>query len=82
MKILHTELREDFGLLDQRLITVGLLAERGILSVACEPRPHCLSIEYDPAVLDNAHLLTIMCRYGLFPKSASSRPDAQLAARR
>lgn len=77
MKILHAELREDFGPLDQRLITVGLLAERGIQSVACEPRPHCLSIEYDPAVLDDAHLLTIMWRYGLLPRSAPSRPDAQ-----
>lgn len=71
MKILHTELREDFGLLDQRLITVGLLAERGIHAVACEPPPHSLRIEYDPAVLDNTHLLDIVCRYGLFPKSTS-----------
>jgi len=76
MKILHTELREDFGLLDRNLIAKELLAEAGIYSVACEPARNCLSIQYDPAMLNNTQLLDIMCRHGLYPQPMTPRPDA------
>jgi hypothetical protein len=76
MKILHAELREDFGLLDRPLIAKALLAEAGIHAVACEPVRNCLSIEYDPAMLNNTQLLDIMCRHGLYPQPMTPRADA------
>ena len=76
LKILHTELREDFGLLDRSLIKKELLAETGIQAVVDEPVRNGLSIQYDPTVLDDTQLLDIMCRHGLYPQLATPRPDA------
>ncbi len=77
MKIVHTTLREDFGLLDPRLVRTELLAENGIHSVAFEPTKHGLSIEYDPTVLNERDLLDIFCRHGVYPEAVPPRVDAE-----
>jgi len=79
MKIMHTELIEDFGLLDRGLVKKELLAETGIYAVADEPTRNHLTIEYDPAILDETQLLYIMCRHGLYPHPMTPRPDAPRA---
>jgi hypothetical protein len=75
LKILHTKLREDFGLLDRRLIRTELLAETGIHSVSYEPARNCLSIEYDPDLVNDAQLLDIICRHGVYPDPGGPRSD-------
>jgi hypothetical protein len=75
MKIIRTMLREDFGLLDRGLVRRDLLAEKGVCSVSDGPGEHCLSIEYDPAILDDKRLLDVMCRHGVYPTAI--RADAQ-----
>lgn len=77
LKIIRTTLREDFGLLDRGLVTRELLAEKGVRGVSDGPGKHCLSIEYDPAVLDGRKLLDVLCRHGVYPAAPEPRRDAQ-----
>ena len=77
LKIIRTTLREDFGLLDRRLIRKDLLSERGVCGVSDGPGEHCLSIEYDPSVLDKTKLLDVMCRHGIYPEAVPPHADAQ-----
>jgi hypothetical protein len=79
MKTIHTILREDFGRLDRNLVRSELLSERGVKGVAFESVRNGLTIEYDPAIIDDSKLLAIMCRYGVFPEAAAPRPNGQLA---
>jgi hypothetical protein len=76
MSIVRTVLREDFGLLDRGLVKGGLLGEAGVCGVTDGPGEHCLSIEYDPATLDETKLLWVMCRHGLCPDANQPRIDA------
>jgi hypothetical protein len=76
VKIIHTVLREDFGHLDRKLIRTELLAERGVRDVTYDDARNRLSIEYDPDVLTNDHLLDVMCRYGVYPDSSGSGASA------
>jgi hypothetical protein len=76
MNIIRTVLREDFGLLDRGLVKGGLLGETGVRGVTDGPGEHCLSIEYDPAILDETKLLWVMCRHGLCPDDGPLRMDA------
>jgi hypothetical protein len=79
MKTIHTVLREDFGRLDRNLVRSELLSERGVTGVSFESARNGLSIEYDPAIIDDSKLVEIMCRYGVFPEPVSPRPNGQLA---
>ena len=76
VKTVHTILREDFGQLDRDLIRTELLDETGIRDVTYEPARNRLSIEYDPAILNDARLLDIMCRCGVYPEPAGPVTDA------
>ena len=67
LKIIRTTLREDFGLLDRHLVARELMNEKGVCAVSPGPGKHCLSIEYDPAILDGNKLVDIMCRHGVYP---------------
>ena len=75
MKIIRTVLREDYGLQDRGLVKTGLLGETGVYGVMDGPGEHCLSIEYDPAILDGAKLMLVMCRHGLCPDPGLPRND-------
>jgi hypothetical protein len=75
MEIIRTVPRDDFGLLDRRLIKGGLLAETGVCGVTDGPGEHCLSIEYDSAILDETKLMLVMCRHGLCPDPGLPRND-------
>ena len=75
MKTIRTILREDFGRLDRNLVRSELLSERGVKDVHFETARNGLSIEYDPAVINDSKLLEIMCRYGVFPEARSPRPN-------
>lgn len=77
MKIIRTTLREDFGPLDRGLIRRAVLSEAGICGVSDGPGAHCLSIEYDPAVLNHEKLLDVMCRNGVYPDAGPPRVDAE-----
>jgi len=79
MKTIHTILREDFGCLDRNLVRSELLSERGVTHVSFESIRNGLSIEYDPAIIDDSKLVEIMCRYGVFPEAVLPRPDGQPA---
>ena len=47
----------------------------GARSVSFEVGRNGLSIEYDPSIIDNAKLIEIMCRYGVYPEPISPRPN-------
>ncbi len=79
MKTIHTILREDFGRLDRNLVRSELLSEHGVKDVSFESIRNGLSIEYDPAIIDDSKLVEIMCRYGVFPEPVSYRPHGELA---
>ena len=79
MKIVHTTLREDFGLLDANLVRSELLAEAGIAAVSLEPAKHGLFVEYDPAILTDRDLLDIFCRHGVYPEAVPPRADAEIS---
>ena len=78
MKTIHTVLREDFGRLDRNLVRSELLCEKGVHGVTFEGNRNALSIEYDPAIIDDSKLIEIMCRYGVYPEPISPRPNGQL----
>ena len=77
MKTIHTVLKEESGRLTQNLVRSELLSQRGVTAVSFEPDRKCLSIEYDPAVVDDAMLMRIMRRYGICPAPTSPQPGAQ-----
>lgn len=77
MKTVLTTLREDFGRLDRNLIRREILAEAGVRSVTEGPGEHCLSIEYDPVLLDHDNLVAVMCRLGLYPQAANPPSDEE-----
>jgi hypothetical protein len=77
MKTIQTLLKEDSGLLTQNLVRSELLSQRGVTAVSFEPDRMRLSIEYDPAVVDDLMLMRIMRRYGVYPAPASPQPGAQ-----
>ena len=79
MATIHTILREDFGGLDRNLVRSELLSERGVSGVSFESTPNALSIDYDPAIIDDWKLVEIMCRYGVYPEPVSPRPNDRLA---
>lgn len=79
MTIIHTLLKEDSGRLTQNLVRSELLSQRGVTTVSFEPDRKRLSIEYDPAVVDDSTLMMIMRRYGLGPEPASLQPGIQRA---
>ena len=78
MKTIHTILREDFGLLDRNLVRSELLCERGVTQVSFETARNGLSIEYDPTIINDAKLVEIMCRYGVFPEPVPPRRNVPL----
>jgi hypothetical protein len=78
MKTIHTLLREDFGRLDRNLVRSELLSERGVDEVSFESMGNGLSIRYDPAIIDDAKLIEIMCRYGVFPDGVVPRGGRSL----
>ena len=62
VKIIHTVLRADFGLLDRNLVRSELLREPGVESVSFQKV--ALTVEYDPTKVDDSTLIEIMHRYG------------------
>jgi hypothetical protein len=76
MKTIHTILKEDAGRLTQNLVRSELLSQRGVATVSFESSRNRLSIEYDPAIVDDSTLLLIMHRYGVCPEPASPRSRA------
>ena len=79
MKTIHTILKDDVGRLAQNLLRSELLSERGVQNVSFETARNGVSIEYDPAIVDDSKLLEILCRYGVLPESAAARRDGRLA---
>jgi hypothetical protein len=71
MKIIHALLKEDAGSLTRNLVRSELHSQRGVTAVSFESDRNRLSIEYDPAVVDDSTLMLIMRRYGLSPEPAS-----------
>ena len=53
-----------------------LLSQRGVSTVSFEPTHNRLSIEYDPAIVDDFTLMLIMRRYGVCPEPASPKHGA------
>ena len=76
MTTIHTVLREDFGQLDRDLVRIELLAERGVCGVSFDALRGHLSIEYDPALIDDAKLVDIMCRHGVYPEPCTLNPNS------
>jgi hypothetical protein len=68
MRAMHTLLKEGFGHLDRNLVRSELLSENGVHSVSFDSSNNALSIEYDPQVVDDAKLVEIMSRYGVYPE--------------
>ena len=77
MKTIHTMLKEHSGRLTQDLVRSELLTQRGVTAVSFGPDRNRLSIEYDPAVIDDSMLMRIMHRYGVCHAPASPQPGAQ-----
>ena len=77
MKTIHTTLRADAGRLTQNLVRSELLSHRGVTNVSFEPGGDRISIEYDPAVVDDSTLMLIMRRYGVCPEQASSQSKVE-----
>jgi hypothetical protein len=69
MKTIHTLLPEDAGRLTQNLVRSELLSERGVAAVSFASGRNLLSIEYDPAVVDDSRLMLIIRRYGMCPEA-------------
>jgi hypothetical protein len=76
MKTIHTVLREDSGHLTNNLVRSELLSQRGVATVSFEPAHNRLSIEYDPALVNDFTLILIMRRYGVYPEPTSPRRSA------
>ena len=74
MKTIHTILRQDAGRLTQNLVRSELLSQRGVAAVSFEPSRNSISIEYDPAIVDDSTLMLIMRLYGVCPEPALPRP--------
>src|SRR5687768_15865575 len=72
MKKIRTALREDFGQLDRDLVRSELLSQEGVLTVSLEPSRNGLTIEYDPAHINDTKLIEIMCLYGVYPEPVST----------
>jgi hypothetical protein len=71
MKTIQTILRADPGRLTQNLVRSELLSQRGVTTVSFEANGNRLSIEYDPAIVDDSTLMLIMRLYGVCPEPAS-----------
>jgi hypothetical protein len=78
MKTIHTILRTDPGHLTQNLVRSELLSQRGVATVSFEPNCNRVSIDYDPAIVDDETLMLIMRLYGVRPEPASSPHGAAL----
>jgi hypothetical protein len=76
VKIVHTILREDFGVLDANVIRKQILSMTGVHNVTFESARNGLTIEYDPAVLTPPKLLELMCRCGVYPAPQGSSADS------
>jgi hypothetical protein len=81
MKTIHTILRTDAGHLTQNLVRSELLSQRGVATVSFEPNCNRISIEYDPAIVDDSTLMLIMRLYGVCPEPSSSPRGAALGNR-
>ena len=79
MKIIHIMLGRNPGHLTQNLVRSELLSQRGVTTVSFEPKSNCLSIEYDPAIVNDSTLMMIMRHYGLGPEPASLQPGVRRA---
>jgi uncharacterized protein (DUF2267 family) len=75
VKIVHTILREDFGVLDANVIRKEILSMTGVHNVTLESARNGLAIEYDPAVLTPPRLLELMCHCGVCPAPQGSSAD-------
>jgi hypothetical protein len=81
MKTIHTTLTQDSGRLTQNLVRSELLSQRGVATVSFEPNCNRISIEYDPAIVDDSTLMLIMRLYGVSPEPASPRSGGHLGNR-
>jgi hypothetical protein len=81
MKAIHTILRADPGHLTQNLVRSELLSQRGVATVSFDPNCNRVSIEYDPAIVDDSTLMLIMRLYGVCPEPPSSPRGAALGNR-
>jgi len=79
MQVVHTILREDFGVLDHELVKAELLGTTGVHGVIYDDARKGLAIEYDPDILTAPKLFELMCRCGVYP---DPRPPEQDAAHR
>jgi GNAT superfamily N-acetyltransferase len=77
VRTIEATLLEDFGTIDRGLIRRDLLAERGITGVFDGPGDHCLTIEYDPAILAGEKLLEVLGRYSICPEVVAPPPDLE-----
>lgn len=76
MQIVHTILREDFGVLDHELVKAELLGTTGVHGVVYDDARKGLAIEYDPDILTAPKLFELMCRCGVYPDPCPPSPDA------
>jgi hypothetical protein len=65
MKTIHTILRTAPGNLTENLVRSELLSHPGVTTVSFERNCHRVSIEYDPAIVDDSTLMLIMRLYGV-----------------
>ena len=79
MKTIHTVLRQDPGRLTQNLVRSELLSKRGVATVSFAPGCNHISIEYDPAIVDDSALMLIMRLYGVCPEPAFLQPCTEHA---
>lgn len=78
MKIVSVTLRENLASVDCESLTQELTAEPGISGVFFErDRNHRLTIEYDPAVLNESALLDSIYRHGIYPEPTPQRATAR-----
>jgi hypothetical protein len=77
MKTIHTVLRQDPDHLTQNLVRSELLSQRGVSKVSFDPNCNRISVEYDPAIIDDFTLMLVMRLYGVCPAPTSQGPGAQ-----
>jgi hypothetical protein len=78
MKTLHTILRSELSQLERNLVRSELLSSKGIAAASFESIVGALTIEYDPATIDERRFVEILSRYGIYPSAVgSARPSSE-----